>query len=105
MRMYYLETVLPIVKKINFAVERFFGYELSEDLSDIPALQPELRDAASYYSTLVNTGIITPNEARQALNYDEMFGAEELRVPVNIAGSAVDPSMGGRPADGEDSDA
>lgn len=105
MRMYYLETILPIVKKINYAIERFFGYEVSEDLSDIPALQPELRDAASYYSTLVNTGIITPNEARQALNYDEMFGAEELRVPANIAGSAADPSTGGRPTDGEDSNA
>jgi HK97 family phage portal protein len=100
-RLYYLETVLPIIRKINFALERFFGYEITEDVSNIPALQPELRDAASYYSTLVNTGIITPNEAREALNYDEQFGAGELRVPANIAGSAVNPEMGGRPTEGE----
>lgn len=100
-RMYYLETVTPIVRKMNYAFERFFGYKITEDVSEIPALQPELRDAASYYATLVNTGVITPNEARQALNYDEIFGAEDLRVPANIAGSAVNPDVGGRPANEE----
>lgn len=100
-RLYYLETILPIIRKINLALERFFGYNITEDVSGIPALQPELRDAASYYSTLVNTGIITPNEAREALNYDEQFGANELRVPANIAGSAANPEMGGRPVEGD----
>ena len=28
-RLYYLETVLPIVRKIGFALERFFGFSLS----------------------------------------------------------------------------
>ena len=102
-RLYYLETILPIIRKINYALERFFGYEITEDVSNIPALQPELRDAAAYYATLVNTGIITPNEAREALNYDEQFGAGELRVPANIAGSAANPTEGGRPVgDGPD---
>jgi len=98
-RLYYLETILPIVEKMNKALERFFGYEITPDISNIPALQPELRDAAAYYSTLVNTGIITPNEAREALNYDEQFGAGELRIPANIAGSAANPSEGGRPSE------
>ena len=48
MRMYYLETILPIVRKINHAMERYFGFELREDISNIPALQPELRDSSSY---------------------------------------------------------
>lgn len=96
-RMYYLETVTPIVRKMNYALERFFGYSITEDVSNIPALQPELRDSAAYYATLVNTGIISPNEAREALNYTEIFGAGELRVPANIAGSAANPSEGGRP--------
>ena len=103
-RLYYLETVLPIAEKINKALERFFGYELSPDISNIPALQPELRDSAAYYSTLVNAGIITPNEAREALNYDEVFGAGEIRVPANIAGSAANPTEGGRPTEGNDED-
>jgi HK97 family phage portal protein len=100
MRMYYLETVLPIVRKMNFAFERFFGFELNEDVSDIPALQPELRDAAAYYTSLVNGGIITPQEARDALGFDTpVDGTHEIRVPANIAGSAVDPSVGGAPKD------
>ena len=99
MRLYYLETILPIVRKINFGTSRFFGYEITEDITDIPALQPELRDAAAYYTSLVNGGIITPNEARHKLGYEELMGLEEVRVPANIAGSAVNPSEGGRPVE------
>ena len=97
MRLYYLETVLPIVRKLNFAFERYFGFEIKEDVTDIPALQPELADQASYFSSLVNTGIITPNEARTVLGYEPISGFDELRIPANIAGSAVDPSVGGKP--------
>lgn len=96
-RLYYLETILPIVRKINYAFERFFGFQLREDVTNIPALQPELRDQASYYQTLVNAGILTPNEARVKLGKEPMAGYDDLRVPANIAGSAVNPDLGGRP--------
>ena len=99
MRMYYLETILPIVRKMNFALERYFGFALSEDITDIPALQPELRDQSQYYSALVNTGIISPNEARDALGFDAVEGYDDLRVPANIAGSAANPDEGGRPVE------
>ena len=99
MRMYYLETILPIVRKINYGLERFFGFELREDITDIPALQPELRDASAYYTSLVNGGIITPAEARKALGFDFVDGTEEIRVPANIAGSATNPDEGGRPVE------
>lgn len=91
MRMYYLETILPIVRKINYGLERFFGFELREDISDIPALQPELRDASAYYTSLVNGGIITAAEARDRLGFEPIEGTEEIRVPANIAGSATNP--------------
>jgi HK97 family phage portal protein len=104
MRMYYLETVLPIVRKINFGFERFFGFELREDVTDIPALQPELRDQSAYYTALVNGGIISPNEARKHLGFEEVEGHNDLRVPANIAGSAANPDEGGRPAEGEEND-
>ena len=99
MRMYYLETILPIVRKINYGLERFFGFELSEDISDIPALQPELRDASAYYTSLVNGGIITAAEARDRLGFEPIEGTEEIRVPANIAGSAANPDEGGRPVE------
>ena len=96
-RLYYLETILPIVKKLGYALERFFGFSLAEDVTGIPALQPELRDQAAYYATLVNTGILSANEAREAIGKEPVEGFDEPRVPANIAGSAVSPEQGGRP--------
>jgi len=98
-RLFYLETVLPIVRKMNFALERYFGFSLAEDVSNIPALQPELQDQAGYYSTLVNGGIMTPNEARVAMRMEPIPGNDGIRIPANIAGagSAANPSQGGRP--------
>ena len=99
LRLYYLETILPITRKINFAMTRFYGFECIEDITDVPALQPELSDASAYYTSLVNGGIITAGEARERLGFPEIDGTQEIRVPAKIAGSAVDPSVGGRPVE------
>jgi len=98
-RLYYLETIIPIIKKLNSAYQAFFGFEIYEDVAGIPALQPELRDEAAYYSTLVNGGIITPDEARKGMGMDALpnESGTQIRVPANIAGSAANPSVGGRP--------
>ena len=101
-RMYYLETILPIVKKIMKAYERFFGFKLVEDVTDVPSLQPELKDQAAYFASLVNTGIMTPNEAREKLNLEAVEGFDTPRVPANIAGSAANPIEGGRPTEDEE---
>jgi HK97 family phage portal protein len=100
-RLYYLETVLPIIHKISSAYQMFFGFETYEDVAGIPALQPELRDEAAYYSTLVNGGVITPDEARIGMGMEPLPDNQgaQIRVPQNIAGSAADPSQGGRPSD------
>ncbi len=103
-RLYYLETILPIINKIAYAFERYFGFKLDEDVTGIPALQPELRDQASYFATLVNTGIMTPNEAREALRLEQIEGFDTPRVPANIAGSASNPEEGGRPQEGPPSE-
>jgi HK97 family phage portal protein len=103
-RLYYLETIIPIVRKIGYAFERYFGFKLNEDVSNIPALQPELRDQAAYYQALVNSGIMTPNEARESLILEPIAGQDELRIPANIAGSAADPSEGGRPIEEQEED-
>ena len=103
-RLYYLETILPIINKIAYAFERYFGFKLDEDVTGIPALQPELRDQASYFATLVNTGIMTPNEAREALRLEQIEGFDTPRIPANIAGSASNPEEGGRPQEGPPSE-
>ena len=98
LRLFYLESVLPINRKFISAVERYFGYDVEAVTSSVSALQPELKDIAAYHSTLVNAGIISANEARTELRYDAKPGNDDLRIPANIAGSAANPSTGGRPA-------
>lgn len=99
LRLFYLETVLPIVRKFVSAMELMSGYDIDAVTSNVSALQPELKDIAAYYTTLVNGGVLKPNEARVELRYDKDTDPEsdKLRVPANIAGSAANPSIGGAP--------
>jgi HK97 family phage portal protein len=101
LRLFYLETVMPVVRKFTSSLERYFGYDIEAITSSVSALQPELKDQAAYYQALVNGGIITANEARQELRYDQKTGHDDIRIPANIAGSAADPSQGGRPTDNQ----
>lgn len=97
LRLFYLETILPIARKFTSAMERFFGYDIEIITSSVSALQPDIKDIASYHVSLVNGGIITPNEAREELRYEKKSGCDDIRVPANIAGSAVNPGVGGAP--------
>jgi len=97
LRLFYLETVMPVIRKFISALERYYGYDIEAITSTVSALQPELKDIANYHQTLVNAGIITPNEARVELRYTPIDGNDTLRIPANIAGSAVNPAQGGRP--------
>lgn len=100
-RLFYIETIIPLVDKTLRAFERYFSYKLTPD-NDIPGLQPELQEQATFYNTLVNGGVISPNEAREGLSYPPMTGHDELRIPANIAGSAANPAEGGRPTRGNE---
>lgn len=102
LRLFYLETVLPVVRKFGSSLERFFGYDIEPVTTSVSALQPDVKDLATYHSTLVNAGIITPNEARQELRYPAVTGNDDLRIPANIAGSAANPATGGRPSASKD---
>lgn len=99
LRLFYLETVLPIVRKYVSAMEHMTGYNIEPITSTISALQPELKDLGAYYVGLTNGGIITADESREELRYPPMKkdGSDELRIPANIAGSAVQPNIGGAP--------
>lgn len=99
LRLFYLETVMPIVRKFVSAMEHMSGYDIDAITSNVSALQPEMKDVATYHATLVNGGILTPNEARVELRYpkDKDTESDKLRIPANIAGSAANPDMGGAP--------
>ncbi len=106
LRMFYINTVMPLVNKAIQSIEYFFGYDIKPISQDVLALRPELRDSANYYSTLVNAGIITRNEARSELRYEDSDTefADDLILPANIAGSAVNAGNGGRPPEDNNED-
>ena len=99
LRLFYLETVLPIVRKYVSAMELMTGYDIDVITSNVSALQPELNQIAAYHVGLVNGGILTVNEARKELRYekDKDPSSDKLRIPQNIVGSATQPFEGGRP--------
>jgi len=102
--LFYTSTVLPLVNRTIVALERFFGFDLKVNIADVIALRPELAQLSTYYSTLTNAGILSRNEARVALRYPEVDNdiGNNLFLPQNIAGSALDGGVGGRPT-GSDS--
>ena len=98
-KLFYQHTVIPILNQFCSAFMLFFNndVEVKPDKLTIPALRPDERTQSIYYSTLVNTGIITPNEARAGLGFPLLNGEDSIRVPQNITGSATDATQGGRP--------
>jgi len=99
LKLFYITTIIPLTEMVLSSLEFFFGYNLKNNTREVLALRPELNDEANYYSTLVNAGILTRNEARDKLRFDkatETF-ADELIIPANIAGSALDSFSGGKP--------
>lgn len=98
LKLFYIMSVLPLVNKLVSACELFFGYDLKPVTQDVLALRPELKDLSQYLASLVNSGIMTRNEARETLRLDknDQDFADDLILPQNIAGSASDPSSGGR---------
>ena len=102
-KLFYLHTILPLLNQFCSAFSHFFngGVDIRPDRLSVPALQPDNRTQAVYYSTLVNTGIITPNEAREGLRFPKMENNDNIRIPQNITGSATDATQGGRPSQEE----
>ena len=102
-KLFYLHTILPLLNQFCSAFSHFFngGVDIHPDRLSVPALQPDNRTQAVYYSTLVNTGIITPNEAREGLRFPKLENNDNIRIPQNITGSATDATQGGRPSEEE----
>jgi len=100
LKMFYEQTILPISNKFISALETYFAYDMEPDLFKTRALRPEMQEAGNYYGALVNNGIMTINEARKELRLEDSpeKHASKLRIPANIAGSASNPSQGGRPS-------
>ena len=113
-KVFYNHTVLPVVEMFAAAFQHFFFSQglmkIYPDKSNILCLQADLSDQATFYSGMVNSGILTPNEAREQLKYptitenqSQPVGSiggdmDKIRIPQNITGSATNPTTGGRPS-------
>ena len=108
-KMFYQMTILPLIERVNAGLERFFGYDIKPVLGGVSSLQPDLKELGSYYTSLVNSGIMTRNEVRTILRLPPSDSeiADELILPANIAGSnaqgtSTDDSAEGRPTTTEE---
>lgn len=102
MRLFYQTTIIPLLVKYAAAMRKYFGYDVSPITETVSALLPEAKDQAAYLATLVNSGIMTPNEARAQLRLEAVEGGDDRQIPANIAGSASNPSEGGKPSESAD---
>lgn len=102
-KLFYMHTVLPILNQFASAFTHYFNTNVMiyPDRMSVPALQPDNKTQATYYSTLVNSGLITPNEAREGLRFARLENLDTIRIPQNITGSATNASQGGRPVEAE----
>jgi HK97 family phage portal protein len=105
--LFYEQTIIPMVAMVASAFTQYFNSCLIvPDKSVITALQPDLRTQSQHYVSLVNSGIITPDEARERLGFITMNTEDtnQIRIPRNITGSATNPSVGGRPTNSDIND-
>jgi HK97 family phage portal protein len=107
----YEDTILPLASQLRQAlngwlVPRFSGVKLrlEHDLDGIPALEPRREATRKGTVELFKARIITRNEARDALQYDEIEGddGDAFDKPAIVApGDTANPEDKPAPADGD----
>lgn len=88
---FYTETVLPLMDWLrdelnNWLVPKFGDDRiyLDYDRDEIEALQEDREAVWSRAIEAVKVGILTPNEARLMVGYEQVPGADVLMVPANM---------------------
>lgn len=101
LELWFYTEILPMMRKFESALEFFFAYDIELSTLRVPALLPDQKAEAERYSTLVNNGLMTGNEARLKMRMEEIDDEvmNKIRIPQNIAGSGtgVSGQEGGRP--------
>ena len=82
-------TILPIARRIEQEVacklltpaqrRRYFMRFNIDDL-----MRGDMKTRAEYYNTMLQAGVLTPNEVRAQMQMPTIEGADALRVPVNV---------------------
>ncbi len=87
----YNETIIPLLDRIQGDLNEWLvpmfneqGLELRYDIDSIPAMAEQRKRVFESVSAGVKEGILTRNEAREALGYEPIEGADSLLVPANL---------------------
>ncbi|SPA17249.1 phage portal protein [Cupriavidus taiwanensis] len=88
-RAFLIHTLLPYLHRIEAALDRWLLAPSERGKLfcrfDVEAyLRGDSAGRASYYSTMVQNGLMTRNEVRTRENLDRMEGADDLTVQVNL---------------------
>lgn len=96
-----LHTLLPLLNLIEEEFNRKLllpsENNIYIDFNEDKLVLASKKDKATYYTTLVRNGLITPNEARLELGYNPIEGADDLMVAFSdpnqnkITGDDVEP--------------
>lgn len=76
---FLLHTLQPYICMIEEEFSRKLGQNI--DLDETYILQTDKEKLASYYSTLVKTGILSINEVRKEMGYDDVEGGDQHIIP------------------------
>lgn len=76
---FLLHTLQPYICMVEEEFTRKLGKTINLDEKYI--LRTDKQQLASYYSTLVNNGLMTRNEARREMGYDDIEGGDEIIIP------------------------
>jgi HK97 family phage portal protein len=107
-KLFYHTTVALFVNSIaaGFTQHNRTAYKkktkIIPDIEAAPLLRGEVKKTISSYQGLYVSGAITKNELRQMLFLPKVEGGDEFLTPVNVAGSNLDPTLGGRPSGEEE---
>lgn len=92
----YTDVIIPEINQVRDALNRWKAfipayslrdnreYYLAPDYSSIRVLQDDMAQQVTWVTSLVNSGVISRNEARLLLNYDrsEQLGADDLTTGI-----------------------
>lgn len=99
LELWFYTQIIPMLRKVESALEYYFGLDIELTTSRVPALFPDKKAETDRLVSLKNNGIISGNEARTILKMDTSDDPEMDKIiqPKNIAGSAAGGEGGGRP--------
>jgi len=86
----YEETIIPHLRKVESDLNEWLvaqfddRLQLSFDVDQIPALSERRRRIYENVVSAVNAGVMTRNEAREAVGLSPIDGADDLMVPANL---------------------